>query len=164
MGSGKSTLGAHLAEKLACRFVDLDEVIKRESGMSIAELFVSEGEKVFRARELKALKRILESDDQMVLALGGGTFCNKKAIGLIKRCSVSIYLQRSERDLYDTLRYGKRDRPIIIGLSDTELKRKIKSLMNVRRLFYKQAHYTVQNNKSIERVLARIGYYLRKNR
>jgi shikimate kinase len=71
MGSGKSTVGPLLAAKLGWRFIDVDNVIEAEVGSTIAELFSSQGEPSFRAREHSTIVR-LAAADALVLALGGG--------------------------------------------------------------------------------------------
>ena len=71
MGSGKSTVGPLLAQRLGWPFVDLDDVIETEAGATIAELFARHGEPAFRAREHETIAR-LAATDSLVLALGGG--------------------------------------------------------------------------------------------
>jgi shikimate kinase len=71
MGSGKSTVGPLLAARLGWTFLDLDDVIEAEAGTTIAELFARHGEQAFRDCEHAAIAR-LATDDQQVLALGGG--------------------------------------------------------------------------------------------
>ena len=71
MGSGKSTVGPLLAERLGWRFVDVDDVIESEAGCTIAELFTRRGEARFRDIEHATIAR-LASADALVLALGGG--------------------------------------------------------------------------------------------
>jgi shikimate kinase/3-dehydroquinate synthase len=71
MGSGKSTVGPHLAHRLERPFVDLDEVIEADAGRSVAEIFSTEGEAGFRERESRCLQRALEHDGSVV-AVGGG--------------------------------------------------------------------------------------------
>jgi shikimate kinase len=71
MGSGKSTVGPLLAQRLSWKFVDADDVIAAEAGCSISEIFAREGELAFRERERIVIAR-LASEDDLVLALGGG--------------------------------------------------------------------------------------------
>jgi shikimate kinase len=71
MGSGKSTVGPLLARRLGWDFVDADDVIEAEAGMTIAEIFAIQGEAAFRAREHETIAR-LAARDRLVLALGGG--------------------------------------------------------------------------------------------
>jgi shikimate kinase len=71
MGSGKTTVGPLIAEKLGWQFIDADDVIAAEAGCTIAELFARHGEPAFRERECAAIAR-LAANDNLVLALGGG--------------------------------------------------------------------------------------------
>ena len=74
MGAGKSAVGKALAHRLKMPFIDLDEVIATEAGMSIPEIFKNSGEVAFRAKERRALRSVLQSDTPCILATGGGTF------------------------------------------------------------------------------------------
>ena len=60
MGSGKSTVGALVADALGCPFIDLDEVIARKAGRSIPEIFEAEGERGFRRLEKQALEKTID--------------------------------------------------------------------------------------------------------
>jgi len=71
-GAGKSTVARALGQRLACDVVDTDARIEQSAGMSIADIFVSEGEPAFRAREVTEVARALE-DSSGVVALGGGS-------------------------------------------------------------------------------------------
>jgi shikimate kinase len=71
MGSGKSTVGPLLADKLTWQFVDADDVIEAEAGIRIAEFFALHGEGAFRACEQATIARLAGRSD-LVLALGGG--------------------------------------------------------------------------------------------
>lgn len=78
MGSGKSTVGAAIAERRSGRFVDLDTEIEREAGESIPSIFSTRGEEAFRALEAEVLRRTLEGAPAVV-ALGGGTVVGQSA-------------------------------------------------------------------------------------
>ncbi len=77
MGSGKTTVGPLVADRLGWRFVDVDDVIEAEAGCTIPELFRRDGEAAFRERERTAIARFIggarqAGSDALVLALGGG--------------------------------------------------------------------------------------------
>lgn len=72
MGSGKTTVGAMLAERLGRRFVDTDHEIELRRGMSIAEIFDSDGEESFRVLEAQVVGEVLSDGDPAVISLGGG--------------------------------------------------------------------------------------------
>ncbi|MFJ9149438.1 shikimate kinase [Streptomyces sp. NPDC102270] len=82
MGVGKSTVGRLLADRLGTSYRDTDEDIVTEQGRSIAEIFVDEGEPVFRAIEKAAVARALAEHDG-VLALGGGSILDEDTRSLL---------------------------------------------------------------------------------
>ena len=92
MGAGKSSVGRLLAERMHARFVDLDQRVEEEQQQTIADLF-RQGEGVFRAAEVAALRRLLR-ERPGVWALGGGTPCTAEARAALvqSRCLV-VWLQ-----------------------------------------------------------------------
>src|SRR6476646_1212783 len=94
MGSGKTTIGTQLARQLAWHFVDLDDLIERASGTSIAEFFERHGEPSFRlleAAQLRAaLGRAFELREPAVLALGGGTYAQAGAPEFLRTQNVPV--------------------------------------------------------------------------
>ncbi len=75
MGSGKTTIGKHLSEVLNYKFIDLDQAIEYEEQHTISELFSKKGELYFRKKERTILEKILSSNSNIVVAIGGGTPC-----------------------------------------------------------------------------------------
>jgi shikimate kinase len=71
MGSGKSTVGPLVAARLGWRFVDVDDVIVTEAGISITEYFARHGEAAFRELERSTVDRRM-GEEELILALGGG--------------------------------------------------------------------------------------------
>jgi len=94
MGSGKSTVGARLAQQLGWRFVDLDERIEEAAGISIPQFFERHGEPAFRqfeADQLRAtLGRAAEFKEATVLALGGGTYAQPGAPEFLRNAGVAV--------------------------------------------------------------------------
>ena len=90
MGVGKSTVGQLLAERLGVGYRDTDDDIVAEQGRTIAEIFVDEGEPVFRAIEKQAVQRALTEHDG-VLALGGGSILDADTRALLAGQQV-VYL------------------------------------------------------------------------
>jgi 3-dehydroquinate synthetase/shikimate kinase len=72
MGSGKTTTGIEVAERLGRRFVDLDQEIEARAGTAIADLFAARGEAAFRELEEEVAHEVLRDRDPVVVALGGG--------------------------------------------------------------------------------------------
>jgi shikimate kinase len=82
MGSGKSTVGPLIAERLGWRFIDVDDVIEAEAGSTIAQIFTHSGESAFRNLEHQTIAR-LTSGENLVLALGGGAIERKETRDLL---------------------------------------------------------------------------------
>jgi len=92
MGSGKSTIGRRLAEKLGRPFVDLDDDIEAAAGRKIADIFSNDGEEAFREAEHAALAARVQSGEGIVLALGGGAFTFARNRNLLRGTGTSVWL------------------------------------------------------------------------
>ncbi len=95
MGSGKSTVGKLLAERLGWTFVDLDEEIEAEQKTTIAEIFAKQGEERFRELETEAIRKrvkVVRSGRPTVLALGGGAFVREENYELLADHGVTVWL------------------------------------------------------------------------
>ncbi|MGW1623512.1 shikimate kinase [Streptomyces sp. NPDC002172] len=90
MGVGKSTVGELLAERLGVGYRDTDDDIVAAEGRTVADIFVAEGEPVFRAIEKRAVRAAL-AEHEGVLALGGGAILDAETRGLLADCRV-VYL------------------------------------------------------------------------
>jgi len=94
MGSGKTTIGRRLSERLSLDFFDSDHEIVNTTGVSIDHIFDVEGEKGFRAREFDVIKKLCNMTN-IVLATGGGAVILKENRELMKKASSIIYLSSS---------------------------------------------------------------------
>ena len=83
MGSGKTTVGHLLAHRLGAPFIDMDAMLTRAYG-PIEEQFVSVGEATFRQREFEWLKAF-SSDSTVVLATGGGVWCDERCQSVLRK-------------------------------------------------------------------------------
>lgn len=72
MGCGKSTIGRILAEKRGQELLDTDYYIEQKQGRSISDIFATQGEEAFRDMETEALRELIQKQEPMVIALGGG--------------------------------------------------------------------------------------------
>lgn len=102
MGSGKSTVGPLLAQRLGWRFVDADDVFEAEAGMPITQFFAEYGEASFRAREHAVIAR-LAAEDGLVLSLGGGAIETAATRDLLLAAPATL-LVHLEVELATTLR------------------------------------------------------------
>ncbi len=142
MGSGKSTAGKKLAKKLGLKFMDMDEVIEREQGMSVPEIFERFGEDEFRNLERALLHEIIQQDD-LVISTGGGVPCFYNNMDLINKNGISIYLKMHPADLADRLDKIKADRPLLKNKSGSQLIRYIKQKLKEREKYYLKARFIV---------------------
>ena len=85
-GSGKTSVGRILADRLGWRFVDSDDEIFHEQGVSIAQIFATHGEDRFRSLERDMIARLCEDSNQ-VISVGGGT--------IVDRCNKRVMLDRN---------------------------------------------------------------------
>jgi len=102
MGSGKTTLGPLVAARLGWNFIDVDDVIEADAGVTIAELFARHGEAAFRERERATIAR-LAAGDSLVLALGGGAI-EHEATRVLLLATPGTLLVHLEVELATTLK------------------------------------------------------------
>jgi len=141
MGSGKSSIGNLVSEKLNLPFIDIDSLIVENSGMSVSEIFEKKGESYFRNLEekitLKSLKKI-----NNVVSLGGGGFINDKIRKEILSNHFSFWLNCNESTLMRRIK-GSKKRPLAFKSTDQELKKTIKD----RSKIYSNAQFKINCNK-----------------
>jgi shikimate kinase len=95
MGSGKSTVGRHLAHRMGWNFFDTDHEIESAEKTCIADLFEQRGEPEFRRMEAEILRqhvRWIERGRPAVLALGGGAFAEQANRELLAEHGISVWL------------------------------------------------------------------------
>ena len=140
MGTGKTSLGKLLATKLGRGFVDLDQKIEKDFGMTIAEIFDKHGEKFFRELEKKSVAEVCTRQN-LVIATGGGTVKDQENIDMLKKSGVIICLTTEPEEIFNrTERRG--ERPVLDGGGEERLAT-IKKLLAERKKFYDQADYTI---------------------
>jgi shikimate kinase len=132
MASGKTTFGRAAAERLGWRFVDLDDVIAARYGTP-AEIFAAQGEDGFRRIETAMLAETLQTDDNLVLALGGGTILREENRLLLKEHAKLIWLDTDFAIIISEI--GNADRPVVRGRSIAQ----IRELYDARRPLYATA-------------------------
>jgi shikimate kinase len=147
MGSGKTTVGRALAEYLGYDFRDLDELIERQIGKSVKEIFSELGEEEFRRLEHRAVRDCTGRSD-MVIALGGGAYVSEENRKLIRAIGKTIWLD-CPLDVCLRRVSGDPSRPL---LGD---ERKMSQLLEARRAAYAQADIVVKTGELSAEHLAR---------
>ena len=117
MGAGKSTI----ARGLNPNYLDMDALIEKRLGMSIAEFFSEKGEESFRQIESEVLADLLQRDQ--VVSTGGGVVISQRNRNLLKTNSDNIYLKADFETLYQRIAADKdNQRPLFLNKSKEELR------------------------------------------
>jgi shikimate kinase/3-dehydroquinate synthase len=111
-GAGKSAVGRSLALRRGWRLADTDALVEASAGMTVADVFATEGEVGFRARELDALRAALAGADPVVVACGGGLPAQPDAWELLRREATVVWLDCPDEVLLDRLGAAG-DRPLL---------------------------------------------------
>ena len=137
MGSGKSTIGYLLSNKINSDFYDIDKIIEEEEGLKITEIFENKGENYFRKIEEKICLKILKFNKK-IISLGGGSFLNNKIREEIQNNHVSFWLNWNTSTIIRRIKKNK-NRPILKGMSENE----INKLIIKRKKIYEKAHLKI---------------------
>ena len=167
MGSGKSTVAPVLAAALNFSYVDTDDEIQRHTGKTISDIFHHHGEQYFRTLERDILLNIC-GQEQLVVALGGGTLTHNENLHTVTSSGVLISLKTDVDEIVRRVRMTT-DRPLLESkgggnVNDDELKTRVQELLKLREPFYNQADIIINtNNKEVQSIVEEIVSELNKN-
>lgn len=150
MGSGKTTIGALLAQKLNLDFRDTDQIIEQEEGKTVSQIFLDEGEDAFRVIEKRVLRQELLTDGT-VLSLGGGAPISIDAQSALRAIASHIlFLDISLSTVAPRIGFN-RDRPLLLNNPRGQWQ----TLMEARRPIYEAIADTTINvdDKSEEEIV-----------
>ncbi|MDE6036070.1 MAG: shikimate kinase [Ruminococcus sp.] len=132
MGCGKSTIGKILAKNNGCNFCDTDELIVRNQGMTIPEIFSQKGEPYFRTVEAETVKSLCGKST--VVACGGGAMQNTDTADTVrKNGGTIIYLYVPFETCYERIKDDS-NRPIVMNNTREQLE----EIYNKRHEIYKK--------------------------
>lgn len=152
MGTGKSTVGKALADKMGKIFKDLDELIEKRESKKIVDIFEEKGEEYFRMLESEIIDEISKTKNYIV-ATGGGAVVNPVNFQNLKESGVLISLVASPEAVYERVKDSK-ERPLLNVENPIE---EIKRMMFERAYFYIKSDYIVETtDRSIEEIVEEI--------
>jgi shikimate kinase / 3-dehydroquinate synthase len=158
-GSGKSTVGRCLAERLNRQFIDLDELIERRTGRAPSELIASEGESSFRRLETDAIREAT-SVRGAVLATGGGAILDPLNRWALWDAGTVAWLDAPDDVLLSRLRGDTVVRPLLAGDAAASMAR----LRREREPFYRAAHRRMDASASVDLVTRSVADSLPRTR
>ena len=149
MGSGKTSTGRPLAERLGYGFVDADAVIEQAAGCSIPDIFDRDGEAGFRSLESQVLSAISQRHS-LVVATGGGVVTQPENWGML-HSGIVIWLDVMPDQLLQRLNADSTVRPL---LQTADPEAALNALLNERRPLYAEADLTVVINDETPEAVA----------
>lgn len=154
--SGKTTAGKKLAKKLSLDFLDLDELIERNDGRTVPELYSQDGEEVFREKERVALHQTARMED-VVVSTGGGVPRFFDNMDFMKKQGTTIYLKLDEETLVGRLKVAAKNRPVLKGKTPEQVREYVQDLLNNHEHHYLRANLIVDaKNLAPDDLVARV--------
>ena len=141
MGTGKTSTGRLLANRIGYSFVDTDNKVESMHKMTISDMFKEYGEEYFRARETETIKKIAQYH-HAVISTGGGVVLNQSNMDLLRETGIVVSLTASIDVILE--RTGRRNsRPL---LEHADRRKVIVELMAARAKFYQKADYIIDTS------------------
>lgn len=149
MTAGKTTVGKIIASKRNFNFYDSDDLIEKKEKMSIEEIFEIKGEEYFRKIEKEVITELLNSNEDLVLAPGGGAVLNDELRKLMLQKAECFCLDISPKEVLRRNKQGDITRPL---LEVDDPLTQIKSLLNSRKKYYQQipVHFDTEQYSAAE--------------
>jgi shikimate kinase len=151
MGTGKSSVGRLVAERLHFDFLDTDDCIEASAGKPITRIFAEDGEAAFRQHESE-LVRSLEDRRQLVIATGGGLAANPGCLDSLKSHALVVSLWASPETIWQRVCH-QTHRPL---LQTADPQTRIRQLLTERDPFYRQADLLLNTEWRSPRQIAQL--------
>jgi shikimate kinase len=144
MGVGKSSVAPLVAQRVKRRVIEVDQLIERQEGLPIGEIFMAKGEAYFRRTEYELIAELIK-EPPAVLSLGGGAFMYDATRELLLAKTVVFYLSATLETLCKRVQNGVAARPLLnvpgVNFEDT-----MAELLARREPRYSLAHYRVETD------------------
>ena len=139
-GAGKSTLGPALARKLDVPFVELDQEIERDAGISLSEIFLLYGQQGYRRYERRCLDRVIESHERCVIATGGSIVSEPATYDLLLSTCFTVWLKADPEEHMSRVVAQGDTRPMA---GNAQAMEDLRRILDGRGMLYGQADATV---------------------
>ncbi len=141
------------------RYVDTDNIIERDSGRSITNIFAEDGEPAFRDLESEAVRKISKLYNH-IISTGGGVVLRETNMEILKRNGIIFCLTATPEEIYRRVRH-QRHRPL---LQTSDALAKIRSMLEERHPYYAEADYMVRTTgRSFREIIGYIKHIYTKD-
>lgn len=151
-GAGKTTLGSRLANEFGIPFIKLSDVIERNAGMEISEIFSLRGQRTYRRLERQALQEVLDTHDKVVLEVGGSLVSEKQTFDKLLSSFFTVWVRATPGEHMSRVADQGDFRPME-GKMD-EAMDDLKHILTEREPYYQAANYILDTSgRSVEECL-----------
>ena len=160
-GTGKSTIGKRLAEKLNLPFCDSDTIIEQQAERTIAQIFTDEGESGFRDLESSVVVQLMNSR-KGIIAWGGGVILSEVNRAEIQKSKKTIWLTATAQTLFSRIYGDKNSASTRPALTDLDPLEEIQFNLNKRETLYRQCADVEFNteNQSLDTIVDQLAQQL----
>ncbi|MDR3328459.1 MAG: shikimate kinase [Prevotellaceae bacterium] len=147
MGSGKTTTGKRLSEKLNFQWIDTDKFIERRRNKTVSQIISENGQDKYRQIENSVIEE-LSTYEGVVVSCGGGLPCFYDNMLIMNKTGITIYLKTSITVLVERLKTAKAERFFLKNKPEDELEEYISKTLQGREFFYNQAKIIIDTQEN----------------
>jgi len=159
MGSGKTSVGRRLANRLEVEFVDMDVLIEEYAQATVEDIFSKSGEDTFRMLENHILDKLIFGESK-VIATGGGSACHSGNMDKMLSSGYTVYLElppaKLARRIHQSNKKNPGKRPLVKGLEGNALFDFVMTHLNERKEYYEMADMTINADRVNSSILDEI--------